>query len=306
MFIQALICVATMLLYAIPGYLMVKTKLTPGEHISTLAKLLLYVSQPCLTVHSIRKCGFTWQSFGRMGISFGLMLLLTVVSLLLLFLIVRRPSKESIQLRIFNIAGCIGNYGFIGVPLLNAMMPDHPEVIAYTAMASLAMNILMWTACSAIITRNMRYISLRKIFLNPVSLATLVALPLWMCGVTLPAQLDSMIALLAEMSTPLCMLILGMRLATMPLRDIFLRPALYGAVAIKQLLFPLFTFALLLLLPLDPVLEIAIYLLTCCPVASGVLNISELLGQGQDKAAGTVLLGTSLSVLTIPLMTLLL
>ena len=168
------------------------------------------------------------------------------------------------------------------------------------------MNILMWTACSAIVMQDIHYISLRKIFLNPVSLTSILALPLWIFGVQFPSQLESMIELLGNMSTPLCMLILGMRLATMPLRDIFLRPVLYGAVAIKQLVFPLLIFLMLLLTPFDPVLEMALFILGCCPVASGVLNISELLGTGQDKAAGTVLLGTSLSVLTIPLMTLLL
>jgi predicted permease len=43
-----------------------------------------------------------------------------------------------------------------------------------------------------------------------------------------------------------------------------------------------------------------------CPVASVVLNFSEMLGQGQKTAANLVLLGTGLSAITIPLMVLIL
>ena len=48
------------------------------------------------------------------------------------------------------------------------------------------------------------------------------------------------------------------------------------------------------------------FVLTCCPVASVVLNFAELLGEGQEDAADMLLLGTILSVVTMPVMLLLL
>jgi predicted permease len=45
--------------------------------------------------------------------------------------------------------------------------------------------------------------------------------------------------------------------------------------------------------------------MVACPVASVVLNFAEMLGEGQETAANLMLLGTSLSVLTIPVMVLL-
>lgn len=48
------------------------------------------------------------------------------------------------------------------------------------------------------------------------------------------------------------------------------------------------------------------FVLACCPVASVVLNFSELLGEGQEDAADMLLLGTLLSILTMPIMLLLL
>ena len=70
--------------------------------------------------------------------------------------------------------------------------------------------------------------------------------------------------------------------------------------------FPLFTFAVLYFLPIDGALKATLIILSACPVASMVQNYAELLGQGQDKAANMVLLGTLSSVLTVPLICLLL
>jgi predicted permease len=76
-------------------------------------------------------------------------------------------------------------------------------------------------------------------------------------------------------------------------------------VFIKQIIFPLLTLLVLLPLPLSAELKCAIYIMMACPVASVVLNLSEMIGQGQKNAANLVLLGTLLSVITMPLVSLL-
>jgi predicted permease len=115
-----------------------------------------------------------------------------------------------------------------------------------------------------------------------------------------------MIAVLAKTSTPLCMIIMGMRLAKANLKDIFANKLHYLAVLLNQIVFPLFAFAVMFFLPIDQALKATIVILSACPVASMVQNYAELLGKGQDTAANTVLLGTLLSVFSVPLICLLL
>jgi predicted permease len=121
----------------------------------------------------------------------------------------------------------------------------------------------------------------------------------------LPKELADMIALLARMTTPLCMLIMGMRLATMSVKKVFAVPAQYLIIAAKQLALPFIALLLLRLFPVDENLKTSVYIMVACPVASVVLNFAEMLGEGQETAANLMLLGTSLSVLTIPVMVLL-
>jgi predicted permease len=193
----------------------------------------------------------------------------------------------------------------MGVPVLEALLPDYPQAVAFSAMFSLVMNILGWTLGSAIITNDPKYMSAKKIALNPAVLSLLIAIPLFVTGMELPKELADMIALLARMTTPLCMLIMGMRLATMSVKKVFAVPAQYLIIAAKQLVLPLIALLLLRIFPVDENLRISVYIMVACPVASVVLNFAEMLGEGQETAANLMLLGTSLSVLTIPVMVLL-
>ena len=61
MFLIALSTVLVMLFYAIPGFLMVKTKLIPEAGISNFAKLLMYVCQPALIIYSFMQVDFSFD-----------------------------------------------------------------------------------------------------------------------------------------------------------------------------------------------------------------------------------------------------
>ena len=111
-----------------------------------------------------------------------------------------------------------------------------------------------------------------------------------------------MITLLSDMTTPLCMLIMGMRLATTKLTDVFGSFQPYIVIFVKQMLFPLLALLILNLITDDYAMKASIYIMICCPVASIVLNFAELIGKGQETASHMVLLGTTLSALTIPFM----
>jgi predicted permease len=148
--------------------------------------------------------------------------------------------------------------------------------------------------------------SAKKILLNPAVVSLAVAVPLFVSGAALPSQLDGMVTLLARMTTPLCMLIMGMRLATVALRSLFATPAQYLIVLLKGFAFPLLALGLLLLFPVEENLRAAVYIMMACPTASVVLNFAEMLGEGQETAANLVLLSTLFSALTIPVMVLIL
>ncbi len=303
-FFIALSTVAVMLLYACPGFLMVKGGLIKGDAISAFAKLLMYVCSPALIIHSFSRVEFSAKMVADMLFVF-LFVMALMVTVLLTFRFLFRKKIADVRYRVYTLSLCFSNCAFMGVPVLEALLPEYPQAVAFSAMFSLVMNILGWTLGSAIITNDPKYMSVKKIVLNHAVLSLLVAVPLFVSGAALPAQLGDMVALLARMTTPLCMLIMGMRLATMNVKKVFAVPAQYLIIAAKQLLLPFIALLLLMLFPVEENLKIAVYIMVSCPVASVVLNFAEMLGEGQETAANLMLLGTMLSVLTIPVMVLL-
>ena len=303
--------VGMMLIVAVPGFILVKSKAVKPESISAFSKVLMYVCQPALTLYSFGKADFTAELGINLLIFFGI---ITVVQLLFIgfFFLLFRKKQEDIRYRIATVATTLSNCSFLGVPLLEAIFPDSPNAAAYSMMYFLSMNLLGWTLVSAIITRDKKYFGVKKIFLNPAVLSVAVALPFFLAGFKLSAEsgaffgaLGNMITILGKMTTPLCMLIMGMRLATVRVKALFVSPLQYFSVAVNQLIFPLFVFGALFFVPIAAEIKVCMFVMCACPVASVVQNYAEILGEGQDTAANTVLLGSILSIATLPLLALL-
>lgn len=305
--ITTAIAVATMLAYAIPGFLTVKTKLVKEDSISSFSVILMYVCQPMLTISSFLSATYTLKFFLQLLIAFVLSMALQVLIIMVAYFILRRKYDQDVKYRVGTVATSFGNCGFMGVPLLLAIMPEEVrnDAVAISAMFLLGLNLIGWTFGSYLISGDKKYISVKKAFLNPTMLGVVIGLPLFIFGVELPAVINDMVVLLGKMTTPLCMLILGMRLATISFKEMFCSPFQYCIIGVKQIIMPLVGMLMFWFVPLDFYIRQSLFILSAAPVASITLNFAEMLGNGQKTAANLVLLGTTLSIITLPLMALL-
>lgn len=305
-FIVALGAVAVLLAVAVPGYVLKKKKMVGEDCMPSLSKILVYVCQPCLSVYTFKNATFSAAMLGNIGIFSLLALLVQILMLGIAFLLFRRRMKNPLY-RIMTIACSLGNCAFFGIPILEALFPDTAQgLLIYTSVYAIIMNIIGWTLGAAIISQNLKYVSAKKIVLNPAMFCLLIAIPFFVFEIPLPESVDSMVALIGRMSTPISMLIMGMRLATTNFRQMFTTKQIYISIAMKQFLMPIIALLMIVFLPVDGGMRAVLYIICCCPVASVVLNFSEILGEGQKEAAATVLLSTVFSILTLPIMTLLL
>ncbi len=306
MFFTALFTVFTFLGYAVPGFIFTRTGLIDGEHIASFSKVLIYVCSPCLTGVSVMRAEFTVGSVKNM-LYFTLTLLIAFTVMMFgYFFIMKKKSDEDVRYRVGNIACCFSNCAFFGVPVIENLFPGREDLIIYTAIVALIMNMVGWTVGSALLTRNKKYIRLKNIILNPVLFGFAAGLIFSFSPVPLPSRLYDMVSLLGRMTTPMCMLILGMRLGTSKMREVFSGVFQYIIVAVNQIAFPLLAYGIALCLPGGEYMKYTVCILCSCPVASVVLNYSELVGAGQKEAADMVLIGSLLSVVTMPCMTLIL
>ncbi len=293
--------VATMMAYGIPGYLLIKTKLMTESAISVFAKFLLYVCQPALMVYSLDSVDFSAELIKNIFWFFLATLAGQVVIISLYCLLFRKKLADSAH-RIAAVAGACGNVGFLGLPLLRHLLPQLGEAAAYSAAFSVSMNLLAWTVGLTLITGNRRYVSAKSVFVNPAMISFLVSLPLFIFKIKLPQPIAEPITLLGQMSTPVCMTVLGMRLATKSFGSVFGNRRIYTAALSKLILFPLTVLGLLRLVPLDSVTRAAAFVLCCCPAAAMIQSLAESHGGDSRSAADIVLSTNLLCIVTIPLL----
>lgn len=301
MFLTALTTVGIMLLYALPGFILVKTKLVKEHGIAGFAALLMYVCQPCLTLYSFQKVEFSTDVLIGMAIMFGLATLVMAVVMLAAFLVLRKKYDDA-RYRVASLSVAFGNYTFLGLPLIEAILPDYAAGAIYSSVFFISMSLLGWTVGCALLTGDPKACKPLQIIFNPATLALIVALPLFICNVRLPDALGDAVTIVGRMSTPLCMLVVGMRLGVGELKEVFSGWLQYIAAAIKQIAVPLLALLVIYFLPLSAEMKITFFALNCCPVAAVVLTFAEIFGAGQKSAAKTVLVSTLSCVVTMPLM----
>lgn len=294
------------LLYMLPGFVLCKLKKVRPAHLSTTSVLLLYVCSPCMFIDALIRPDLSPDLPGKMGL-FILISLTAEIAMMLILRFLCRRKKQDFGMRMFSVASVMGNVGFFGLPVVRALFPEAAEAGVYSCMFNISLNIVAWTVCVFHLTGERKHMSLKAALLNPSLVSAAVGFLLYLLNAKawLPEMLQSGMRTVGNMSTPLCMLILGIRLATLNFRKLFTTPIVWLISAGKLLVFPLFCWLLVLALPLDPVFKGCMLMLAATPCASIVLNLAEMHNSGQDLAANCALLSTLLSIVTIPLLSLL-
>lgn len=293
--------VAVMMVYLVMGLLMVKSGKAKTEHAKSISTLLIYICGPCMVINAFLKMTCTRENNISIFSFFVISLLIQALFFLFIYIFLRRKLDDP-KYRILSIGAVMGNVGFLGLPLVTALFPAESVVGGYSSIYTMSMNFIVFTIGTFMITGESKYMSIKQIFLNPTSLAIFAALPLYIAGVQLPETIGDGIALFGKMTTPLCMIVLGMRLASVSFKDLVTRPFAYLSCALKLVVYPIFAYTLVRFLPfLDDTFKVCILVLSAVPTAAVVLSLAEIHEQQQELAANVVLLATIMSVITIPL-----
>lgn len=307
-FLNTFINVLMIVVLAVPGYCLRKAKLLPENTAGIFAVLLLYISQPFLMISSLLSKTFE----PSMLIDFAWILLFAVALQLLVYFAAKLffiKEKDMAAKRACEACSYLGNVGFMGIPVMQMLFPDNPEMILYTVVYNIAFNAMTWTLGVFAVTGERKYVKPLKVILNPPTIAVIIALPLFFCNVAIPEQVMTPIRYLGDMTLPLSMIILGLRLADMRLISLVNDWKVYMVAFVKLIVSPLLCLGVLMLcglfLPIGRTVIIALYIIAAMPTASSALNFAEMYGGAKETAAAATLMNTILCIATIPILMLL-
>lgn len=291
--------VLLMIVYMSFGFVLCKTKKGDVTHAKTLSSLLVYVCGPMMIINSFLQMEYTQETLLDIGIFFIVSLLIQILFFLILYIILKKKYEEP-KYRILTVSSVLGNVGFFGLPIITGLYPNDPIVSCYSSMYVMSMNLLVFTIGVFLITNDKKFISVKSAILNPTTISILISLPLFIFKVDFPDFIDSSINVLAKMVTPICMIVLGMRLTTVKFKSLVTRPFVYIACFMKLVAFPLFAYLCVYFLPLSDIFKATIFILSAAPSAAIILSMAEIHECEQELSANVVLLATILSVLTLP------
>ncbi len=307
-FLGTFLIVVLIVVLAVPGYALRKAKLFGERAAAVLAVLLLYVSQPSLMVSSLLKNAFQPSMLVNFAWIFGFAVVLQLLVYFAAKLIFCRAGELPAR-RVCVASSYLGNVGFMGIPVMQMLFPGNGEPVLYAVVFNVAFNAMAWTLGVYAVTGERGAVRPWKIVLNPPTVATIAALPFFFCGVKVPEQVLTVFSYLGEMTLPLSMIILGVRLADVRLRSLFCDWKVYLAAAVKLILSPLLSLGVLvlvdLLVPLDAFVIVSLYIIAAMPTASSVLNFAERYEGDSETAACVTLMTTVLCIVTIPVLMLL-
>ncbi|MBS6978445.1 MAG: AEC family transporter [Faecalibacterium prausnitzii] len=273
--------VAVLFLLIGTGMVAVKTGVLKLENKQALSNLLVYIIVPAMVVNSYRM-EFSAQILHNLLAAFGmsvLSVLLGTVSTLLL-----TARKTGSRMPIFRFACIFSNAAYMGFPLISALFGS--EGLLYASAYVTVFNILLWTLGYGLVSggSSVKEVA-RSLVRTPVLYAIVVGLGIYLLQIPLPALITQPLELLAGVNTPLSMLITGMLIAAGDVRSIV----------------PAATLALFGVLGFHGTAAQVVTLLECCPAAAITSVFAVQFGHDEHFAAGSVVLTTLLSIVTLPL-----
>lgn len=310
-FTVILFSLLTMLLLMCVGFLLQKRNMIDERFPAGLSTLVLYIAMPCMIVNAFLR-DYDPSLLSMMLQVFLISLLAhTLLTVLAFFCFKKTPEKKRSVLRYMII---FSNCAFMGFPVLSSIFPEQSgTAILLGACFQVWFNLFTWTI-GVRLYRSEGSLRLRRLFFNPGTIAVLIGMLLFLTGARgiLPSFIPNTLQMLSNLVTPLSMIVVGISLSKIRLRDLFCDRSLIWACALRQIITPAFFFAVYFLLRtlgiyIPDTLVISVpFILICMPAATTTAMMAQQFGGDAIYASTGVTLSTLTSVVTIPLMSLLL
>lgn len=266
-----------------------------------MVEVLVAVVTPCLVVEAFQR-PFESALMRQLALAFLVVAAAHLVAIALACLFIRggRPETRGV----LRVAAAFGNAGFMGLPLEAAILGS--EGVFFGIVYVAVFNVFIWSwGLMQIRGSSLRAMSrgeVVKTLFNPGFIGLALGVPLFCLSIALPGVVREPVKMLADLNTPLAMIVIGFYLAGALFRPLFGNPDAYLSAFVRLVVFPLAVIALMYPFKawLMPGMMIAIAIAACAPAAALNSMFAAKYGKDVDTAVGIVSGTTLLSILTMP------
>ena len=160
----------------------------------------------------------------------------------------------------------------------------------------------MWTVGYAMVSRKADFKAVVKtIVTTPVIISVIIGILIFVLRIPVPNVIHQAFSTAGSMNTPLSMFITGMMIAGSTFERIFKNKLLIFTIAVRMFLIPALCLGLFALLGVKGIVADIVLLLEACPCAAITSVFAVQFGYDEDIAAGSVVITTVLSIITLPI-----
>lgn len=321
------------------GMLLYRKKLLSETTSKQISGIIVNVTNPALLICSAFQNG-PKVSLQGLGTALAVYLLIYALLITASFLIPRILRVPDMYHYAYQMLTIFGNVGFIGIPLASAVLGAQSlifvsiynlifNILIYTFGISLlrkaeAKQLAAQAAsrkedttpaCDATVhddanayvctdkkqtTRTKEPHNRLQKLVNAGTISAAATIIFYLGDFKVPVIVSSTLSYMGQATTLLSMLVLGVSVAQMTLKDIFSHPKLYGFTLLRQILLPVGCILLLRPMVQDTLILNTMALMLAVPAANMPLMLCKQLHVDTDTISQGIILTTILSLVTIP------
>lgn len=291
--------VGVMLILIMVGYVITKKRILTDRGTGEINSLLLQIVTPCLIVNSFLTSEDA-LSVGELLLSVFTSALAIALAIVVSLFFFRKETED--RKKVLRFATAFSNAGFMGLPLVEGIVGS--KGVMYGSFFIVVFNVFCWTYGFRMMSGGQK-MSVKVLLLNPGIIGLVFGLPIYFLKLSLPPVITEPVGFLADLNTPLAMIIIGSYVAKVDLHSFVSDLQVYKVAALRLLVAPLLFLLCLLIIRPEPTLFVTSVIQASCPVAANAVLFAVQYKRDSPLASKIVAVSTVLSVITIPIMTVL-
>lgn len=293
-------------LFIFVGIFTVRAGIVGRDFAGRLTALVMDVVLPCMIVNALGKQE-AGGSYGHILVIIAMGALVTCVLTAVGTVVFRLMGKTEMA-RSVRFSTIFGNFSFVGMPVSESLYG--PGGLFIFTVLTLPFRFFYYAMPPFIMDPNRGEREKRsfrdwaRLFLPPPIIAIAVGLAMYITGFRLPGFLDNAVSSIASACFPLGMLICGMTMADISVKELFRTWQIWVLVLCKNFISPSITLALMLLLPVDLELKKVLIISSALPAPSLLTTfVLKYCGDGDTSrdSSAAIFATIIVSIATLPM-----
>lgn len=285
-----------MLMLILTGVICSKTKVISQETNRDLSKFVLQVVNP-IVIFTSYQMEYREELVRNLLITFALSVFAFVIMIGAAYIFVRKKVDREADIERFSTI--YSNCGFMGIPLMHALFGD--EGVFYLTAFITVFNLIVWTHGIILISGERDMKRVVKVFYSPTIIAIVLGIITFFAQIKIPSVPMAALDFIADMNTPMAMLVSGVTIAGTNVIKLVRKPRVYYISLLKLIVVPAILVAVMSFLRVDERVKMTVIVAASAPPAAMCTLQCIRYNRNSLYASEIFAAGTILSVASLPI-----